>query len=138
MNLAVDAHGLISSLHLQPAGPPPTTTTLAPLPEPVVPGIRQVPVGVGSPPLKGTLTLPAGKGPFPAVVLVSGSGPNNQDESDGPNHPFLDIAARPGRPGDRQPPLRQAHPRLPDEHQPGDLHPDPGVRARRAGGDPAA
>ena len=92
MNLAVDAHGLISSLHLQPAGPPPTTTTLAPLPEPVVPGIRQVPLGVGSPPLKGTLTLPAGKGPFPAVVLVSGSGPSNQDESDGPNRPFLDIA----------------------------------------------
>jgi dienelactone hydrolase len=49
-------------------------------------------VGVGSPPLKGTLTLPPGKGPFPAVVLVSGSGPNNQDESNGPNRPFLDIA----------------------------------------------
>jgi dienelactone hydrolase len=92
VNLAVDAHGLISSLHLQPTGPTPTTTTPAPLPEPVVPGMRQIPVGVGSPPLKGTLTLPAGKGPFPAVVLVSGSGPNNQDESNGPNRPFLDIA----------------------------------------------
>ena len=92
VNIAVDARGLISSLHLQPAGPPPTTTTLAPLPEPLVPGLRQVPVGVGSPPLKGTLMLPPGKGPFPAVVLVSGSGPNNQDESNGPNRPFLDIA----------------------------------------------
>jgi alpha-beta hydrolase superfamily lysophospholipase len=58
----------------------------------VAAGVRQIAVGVGSPPLKGTLTLPAGNGPFPAVVLVSGSGPNNQDESDGPNHPFLDIA----------------------------------------------
>ena len=28
-----------------------------------VAGIRQIPVGVGSPPLRGTLTLPAGKGP---------------------------------------------------------------------------
>ncbi|HTW08870.1 MAG TPA: alpha/beta fold hydrolase, partial [Acidimicrobiales bacterium] len=92
LDLSVDAQGLISSLHLQPAGPPPTTTTLAPLPEPTVPGERAVPVGVGSPPLKGTLTLPAGKGPFPAIVLVSGSGPNNQDESIGPNRPFLDLA----------------------------------------------
>jgi pimeloyl-ACP methyl ester carboxylesterase len=92
VNIAVDAHGLISSLHLQPTGPTSTTTTLAPLPEPPVAGMRQLPVGVGSPPLKGTLTLPHGKGPFPAVVLVSGSGPNNQDESNGPNRPFLDVA----------------------------------------------
>jgi len=55
-------------------------------------GVRQIPVGVGTPPLKGTLTLPAGKGPFPAVVLVSGSGPGDQDETVGPNKPFLDIA----------------------------------------------
>jgi uncharacterized protein len=92
VNLAVDAQGLISSLHLQTVGPPPTTTTLAPLPEPVVPGVKEIPVGIGSPPLKATLTVPPGKGPFPAVVLVSGSGPNNQDESIGPNRPFLDIA----------------------------------------------
>lgn len=57
-----------------------------------VTGIRQIPVGVGSPPLKGTLTLPAGNGPFPAVVLVSGSGPEDQNETIGPNKPFLDIA----------------------------------------------
>jgi pimeloyl-ACP methyl ester carboxylesterase len=30
--------------------------------------------------LAGTLTLPRGRGPFPAVVLVSGSGPNTRDE----------------------------------------------------------
>ena len=55
-------------------------------------GVRQIPVAIGSPPLKGTLTLPAGKGPFPAVVLVSGSGPGDQDETAGPNKPFLDLA----------------------------------------------
>ncbi len=55
-------------------------------------GITEVPVGVGTPPLTGTITLPAGTGPFPAVVLVSGSGPNDQNETVGPNHPFLDIA----------------------------------------------
>jgi len=31
--------------------------------------------------LAGTLTLPAGKGPFPAVVLIAGSGPNARDEN---------------------------------------------------------
>lgn len=54
--------------------------------------VRQLAVGVGSPPLRATLTLPAGGGPFPAVVLVSGSGPNDDNETVGPNHPFLDIA----------------------------------------------
>jgi len=31
--------------------------------------------------LAGTLTVPEGKGPFPAVVLISGSGPNTRDEN---------------------------------------------------------
>jgi dienelactone hydrolase len=49
---------------------------------------------VGSDPwtLPGTLTLPAGDGPFPAVVLVHGSGPNDRDETIGPNKPFRDLA----------------------------------------------
>jgi dienelactone hydrolase len=42
--------------------------------------------------LPGTLTLPKGKGPFPAVVLVQGSGPNDEDETIGPNKPFKDLA----------------------------------------------
>lgn len=54
--------------------------------------VREIHVGVGSPPLQGTLTLPPGRGPFPAVVLVSGSAPADQNETVGPNHPFLDIA----------------------------------------------
>ncbi len=97
VRVEVDPKGLISVLHAQPAGssppaqPPPSPSTTAPVTANAT-GVRQVPVGVGSPPLKGTLTLPAGKGPFPAVVLVSGSGPNDQNETIGPNHPFLDIA----------------------------------------------
>jgi uncharacterized protein len=42
--------------------------------------------------LPGTLTLPVGDGPFPAVVLVHGSGPEDRDETIGPNKPFKDLA----------------------------------------------
>jgi hypothetical protein len=51
-------------------------------------------IAVGSAPwqLPGTLTLPKGAGPFPAVVLVHGSGPTDQDEAIGPNKPFKDLA----------------------------------------------
>ncbi|MGC8544747.1 DUF3887 domain-containing protein [Athalassotoga sp.] len=38
------------------------------------------------------ITIPEGKGPFPAVILIPGSGPENMDESIGPNRPFEDIA----------------------------------------------
>lgn len=43
-------------------------------------------------PLAATLTLPPGAGPFPAVLLVAGSGPNDQDETVGEAKPFRDIA----------------------------------------------
>jgi hypothetical protein len=36
--------------------------------------------------------MPKGAGPFPALVLVHGSGPNNRDEELGPNKPFKDLA----------------------------------------------
>ncbi|MBZ5503682.1 MAG: alpha/beta fold hydrolase [Acidobacteriia bacterium] len=42
--------------------------------------------------LPGTLTLPKGAGPFPAVVLLHGSGPHDQDETIGPNAPLKDLA----------------------------------------------
>lgn len=43
-------------------------------------------------PISGSLTLPEGDGPFPAVVLVHGSGPNDRNEQIGPNLPFMDLA----------------------------------------------
>lgn len=52
----------------------------------------QVTVGSAKWALPGTLTLPTGSGPFPAVVLVHGSGPNDRDETLGPNKPFRDLA----------------------------------------------
>ncbi|MBN2209501.1 MAG: alpha/beta fold hydrolase [Candidatus Coatesbacteria bacterium] len=42
--------------------------------------------------LPGTLTMPLGEGPFPVVVLVHGSGPNDRDEAVGPHKPFKDLA----------------------------------------------
>ncbi len=42
--------------------------------------------------LPAELTIPTGKGPFPAVVLVAGSGPSDMNERIGANEPFKDIA----------------------------------------------
>ena len=42
--------------------------------------------------LPGTLSMPTGSGPFPAVVLVAGSGPQDRDETIGPNAPLRDLA----------------------------------------------
>jgi dienelactone hydrolase len=53
---------------------------------------RNVTVRTGSWELPGTLTLPKGAGPFPAVVLVHGSGPNDQDETVGGSKTFKDLA----------------------------------------------
>ncbi len=36
--------------------------------------------------------MPVGPGPYPAAVMVQGSGPNDRDETIGPNKPFRDIA----------------------------------------------
>ncbi len=42
--------------------------------------------------LAGTLTVPAGKGPFPGVVLITGSGQQDRDESLMGHKPFLVLA----------------------------------------------
>ena len=49
-------------------------------------------VGTGEWQLPATLTMPKGEGPFPAVILVHGSGPNDRDETIGANKPFKDLA----------------------------------------------
>ncbi len=42
--------------------------------------------------LPGILTIPKGEGPFPAVILLQGSGASDKDESTGKLKPFRDLA----------------------------------------------
>lgn len=52
----------------------------------------EVTVGEGKWALPGTLTIPNGSGPFQGLILVHGSGPNDRDETVGPNKTFRDLA----------------------------------------------
>ena len=52
----------------------------------------EIPSAGGGVTLAGTLTLPDGAGPFPAVVLVSGSGPQDRDEALMGHKPFLVLS----------------------------------------------
>ena len=84
-----DDAGKIAGLHFAPAAVPysdPSYVDRTKFDE------REVIVGSGEWVLPGTLALPKGKGPFRAVVLVHGSGPNDRDESIGANKPFKDLA----------------------------------------------
>jgi dienelactone hydrolase len=86
-----DAQGHIAQLTSTP------TESLAPWTQPGYAASdkfheREVSIGAAPWLLPGTLTLPNGAGPFPAVVLVHGSGPNDRDESIGPNKMFKDLA----------------------------------------------
>jgi hypothetical protein len=86
---AIDASGKIVGFLIQPAqstSPAPAVAADANFSE------RDFSVGDGERALPGTLAMPKGNGPFPAVVLVHGSGPQDRDEAIGPNKPFLDIA----------------------------------------------
>lgn len=58
--------------------------------------VREIPFTVGTGPLAlpGVLTVPTARGGkrYPAVVLVHGSGPQDRDETIGPNKVFKDLA----------------------------------------------
>ncbi|QSX77126.1 alpha/beta hydrolase [Agrilutibacter solisilvae] len=86
--VAIDEQGRVAGFLIQPAPPPPP-----PAPAADASYIeRDLPVGAGARALPATLTLPRGDGPFPAIVLVHGSGPQDRDETIGANRPFLDLA----------------------------------------------
>jgi dienelactone hydrolase len=88
MKTAWDSRGRLAGLFLLPPEEP-----YAPPPYAAADLVRRD-VTVGSAPwsLPGELVLPRGTGPFPAVVLVHGSGPGDRNEAVGSNHPFEDLA----------------------------------------------
>jgi len=87
-----DAQARIDGFRVVPAS---SVEPVAATREPAIPDTvsRALPVPSPLGPLPGTLTLPEGKGPFPAVLLVAGSGPHDEDQTIGPNKPFRDLAA---------------------------------------------
>lgn len=89
--LAFDAEHRLGGFAIRPAAP--AAAPAAP-PVPADAHYRELELRIGDEAtgLAATLALPNGDGPFPAVVLVHGSGPHDRDETIGPNRPFLDIA----------------------------------------------
>ena len=101
---------------------------------------RSEAVTVGEDPwkLRGILTIPNGSGPFPAVVLLAGSGPQDRDETIGPNHVFKDIAEGSEHARNRRASIRQTHLRVSDARSAEDHREGRGYRRRRRGGEAAA
>ena len=92
LRIIFDAEGRLAGLRILP-GPPPAEWSPAPYADPSKAVEREVTVGSGDWALPGTLTLPgAGAGPFPALVLVHGSGPQDRDETVGGTKVFRDLA----------------------------------------------
>ncbi|RKN71837.1 alpha/beta fold hydrolase [Paenibacillus ginsengarvi] len=86
-----DTYGLVDDLYLSPTLP--NNAYVKPsYDDPAKYSEKEVVIGEGPLALPGTLTTPAGQGPFPVVVLVHGSGPNDRDESIGAVKSFRDLA----------------------------------------------
>jgi hypothetical protein len=89
LRLAFDKNSKIAGFFLVPVAAPWTAPDYA---NPSAFHEQSVTVTTGPWQLPGTLTEPKGAGPFPAVVLVQGSGPHDEDETVGANKPFKDLA----------------------------------------------
>ncbi|WP_353332555.1 alpha/beta hydrolase [Bacteroides sedimenti] len=89
-NTAFDKNGLATTLNFVPSplqAPPPMVYV-----NDSVMQEKGIKVVTGKFELPGTLCMPKGKTMVPVVILVSGSGANDRDETIGPNKPFRDLA----------------------------------------------
>ncbi len=89
--VVVAADGRITGLWFVPARED-LEWTPPPYADPAAFEERELTVGSGEWALPATLSLPKGEGPFPAIILVHGSGPQDRNEAIGPNRPFQDLA----------------------------------------------
>jgi uncharacterized protein len=95
VRVVFNAQGQISGMQFVPVESGSATPETSGAPDYAKPDTfheADVTVGSGQWALPGTLSIPNGDGPFQAVVLVHGSGPNDRDETIGPNKPFRDLA----------------------------------------------
>jgi fermentation-respiration switch protein FrsA (DUF1100 family) len=92
--LSISTDGQVGGFYIRPnQGPPPPPYEAPDYVNPDAFTEQDITLNAGTEwELPGTLTLPVGDGPFPAVVLVHGSGPQDRDETIGPNKPFRDLA----------------------------------------------
>lgn len=88
--LSFDGDGGMNTIRLMPAPAPSTAQPIAYNKEKMTE--RDVTVGSEGFSLPGTLTLPLNKNKSPLLILVHGSGPQDRDETIGPNKPFRDLA----------------------------------------------
>lgn len=92
MTLAFTKAGAITGFFLQPI---PETQGQEETPLPLPEGAAEEPIALrpgAADETGGFLTVPAGEGPFPAVVLIHGSGPSDRDETVYGLKPFRDLA----------------------------------------------
>ncbi len=87
LRLAMNAKGQIGGMVFEPLPP---EAKPVPLPD----NVREEEIVAGAEgwPLPGTLLLPTSDKRVPFVVFVHGSGPNDRDETIGPNKPLRDLA----------------------------------------------
>ncbi|WP_108671642.1 alpha/beta fold hydrolase [Peribacillus acanthi] len=89
--LKLDQEGKVDDFAIEPLSPP--VNVLNPTyNNPENYSEKQFVIGEGKFSLPGVLTVPKGKGPFPVVVLVHGSGAHDKDSSIYSFKPFRDIA----------------------------------------------
>src|SRR5215472_880954 len=92
--VSVTGDGWLAGIQLAPASAAEPAGPWEPPPYAGPGKFEEQDVTLGSGPLAvpGTLSLPRQGGLLPAVVLLSGSGPNDRDETVGQNKPFKDLA----------------------------------------------